>query len=1271
MYVESIVNLSFELNISDPLSPFVGDLRFDFDILPANVEVPDQTIDSTVNLRVVPIRINLKESLLTAVQNQIAGQIDNFFDTAREGKTLVNFGDDYQSLLLNWQYSSGRTDSIVGKLYQPLPAEVGENTDLFISRELVYSQIEQIFVAAVDTPATKVYLRPPNKRIEITGIHGQEVKPTNMEGLLSSTAFDLINPSDRLTEEWFTTALEGAELNVDYSNYNNFVFFSSAENRVLAFRNKLDLIEAINSTISNNSASLSLPTGSSGGLAEVTSSLVYPSLVNLANQKQEILRSFDSYERFLYYETGVPFSSSFETVPFSDEDDEFFDLVDVTWPKISGSVVSVTSSAAIDWMETQLTVARRYDDWNINRLVNNIPDYLRNDSESEPFRRFLDMTGHMYDTVKLYIDAMSDIFDRGNNPLSGLSQDLVWDIAKSLGIDLPNQYSIERALTYTLGDGGKIYRNSATETWKRFLHNQVYLNKTKGTKESLHALMNIYGVSPTTVQIRETSTPSLFYSTQSYETVEEQTISLPFTAAQMIEIPWAVSGNNPYTVEVRFKTTTLGQDQTIIDADGEWSLNLEATGSTYTLKTIVGGTGDLETYGLLPNTYYNVMLRYDGVSGASMHVRSVNSIGEYSSNITLTGSAILSSSWFDPTNIYLGAEFGAPPTTGLVGDIDEFRIWGEVVSSSVFDKWAKYPGIYSGNTTGSAASSLWARLSFNKPSLSITSSIVNESPYQRNLAAPSSMDSFTTTGFPTVATYPYGYNIDTRTIQKLSFNAGGSQFDNNKIKIVDAPVLKYFDNNEVPVLSRKNSIVSLKTKNENYTRANNVVGFYFSSTAATNDSILRSMGDFNLHNLIGDPRDQFKAKYDDLEDLNSYYWTTYAYNVNHNQFISFVNNLMSGMFKQAYDLVPARTKLLTGHVIESHVLERNKVQSKPLDLLENDYFATIEDDIVADISTAYDNYTATITENEQLTIVASTMDLTGLISENENNIISAESLGYNVIIEESEIYSIAGTVQNLSTTIDEYESTSFTAEYNTYASSIDLYANLFERAREVYGVAVSGGVVAPLPVYTPTYGPKSDFTTDPYGSTQFFQDPNGFIAVVRYDQVRYRNNILTDQGTWQSGSTYNINDVVTQSNVSGAASLGNDREYYAIRDNFISNIPPYLDRTYWRPVTYILVEAFDVKKAILINDQLTLVDSSSVATPVTGYRPNHYNFFRPTNTGYTRARYDGCVQTDASTSDGLPAVEIKRSAGDRLVVVDPDAPLQRPDSVTGPILDVT
>lgn len=1301
------INLTVKVNVGSVPDPAHLKYPLFVSVYPA---VPSFTshvksIFSKLKITSIPLRIN--EAVMQTVSNLLKDKITRFFDDSRQLKTLVNFGNDYQALITNWKYDSqdGTGATIVAKLYQPLPLDVETKTQVWISRELSPPVIDRLHVKFTPPAPPKVYLRPPNKSINLTGRTGQSIEKVTLGTLFSSGAFSPIKQTDPVIEEWYTDDINSVELNIDYSNYSNFVFFGSARARLEAFVRKLKLIESYDQILNFNSASLSV-SGSTG----VTSSLSYPALKSVSEKRLGVIRSFDPYERFLYYESGIPYSSSFG----GDEDDEFYYHEDATWPKISGSVVPVASASA--WLDAQLDIAIAYDRQNQNSLVNSLPQYITDDIESKDFVTFIEMIGHQFDILKPYIDQMTNIYKRGNDATKEISSDIIWNVAESFGVELPNQYAINKLIDFTVGSNNslnpKVYREIAAETWKRFLHNQIFMMKTKGTKTALRTLANSYGILPTMLQIREGVITGYSDPTQSFETYEEQTNVLKIPTDSYIEIPWSAS--TPQTLEIRFSTLDNSTNTVLFNAGNDWALTLVPTSEEYGVVTLMSASVATVSSSILPiynGEYYSVMVR-NNPSGSELYVKKAEEnliVDESETQEASPGVSLVfdQSSWafIGGSGSYFGRAFS--------GNVDEVRVWSESLTNDVFDNHVKYPGLYGGNTTTSARDNLRVRLSFSKPKNlgGSDKTIPNESPYARNSS--DLFKTFTAVGFPNISTTPYNMDIIVREVTRFNPNAGGSNFSTNNVVIADDPTLVYISGSNIPVLSPYTSIMPVSKKEEK-TQPSNIVGFYFSVTDAINDSIIRSIGNIDIGDLIGDPSDQYQTKYSALEQLNNLYWESYAYNFNVNNFVDFVRNLLGPLFKQARDLVPVRAKLLSGIVHEPHILERPKIKNKPVKLSAGKYGrdneiqnleavpvisrpeevsgefllteigynlneqseinasehlfeADIQNNEVIVPTALYDDYDATITAQNVQTVIGEYQSDDGNINIADQNLPFAQFIYYddftNRINYRNELLEEFGVESESDLSGEELNT--FNYKLSTYKSPSTI--NIKEQYLDavVGKISVSDGYFMP-----PVIKPTTDF--DSIESYTYFTNPDGYIGTTRIDYVRVGEKIQTERGTWVKGTTYNRDDVVVQENATGDARYGNGIEFVCITTNgsFTSNIEPYLDTKNWRPATYIPTEKLVVKKVVIVNGEVSLAPITSGEQTVHGYRPSHYKFTRDRRKGILNHLWLGCLQTDDTTIDGRPAVQINFTGGDILVVKDGSEPIQDSSDQAGPILDV-
>lgn len=1261
--------------------------------------IPTFDADTTVapvTLNIHPIPLPLQDALAQSVHQLIGDKIQNFFDIDRELKTLLNFGNDYQALITNWEYDSSDPTfaTILVKLYNPLPTTITVGRPLWIARELTPTVIDRVFIYAANVSPDNLYLRPPNRNVKVSGLNGKVVNNVTMRSLFSSSSFDLVQPTDPVLEQWYTHDVNSVELNIDYADYRNFVFYGAALGRLTAFKNKLEIIENIDSVITMNSSSLS-----TSGSVYITASLPYPAIYALAEQRIDMIRSFDGYERFLYYGTSQSYSSSLET---NDYQDEMFFMADATWPKVNGKVVSIASASA--WFEEISYIASSYDQINPNYLVNNIPQYVINDGASPDFLTFLDMIGHHFDNIKVYIDQMSNIYDRGNNPDVGISPDIIWNVAQSFGIDLPNQYAINKLVDYTIGEvnqvNPKVYRRIAAETWKRLVHNQIFLTKAKGTRYGLQGLVNAYGILPTTIQIRESATPSFAYPSSSFEIFEEQTNALSIPSGAFVQIPWSASTLANNSLEVRFSTINTVENVLIGTTGNKWSMTVKPRSGSYASVVLKNGTTPVLSssfFKIYDGNFYSAMATYNP-SGVSLYVK--NSInGEIiDSYVGTEVSNSLASVWYTPANIFLGGSGStiAQPFSGLV---DEVRTWGEVISENIFNLHVLYPGLYNGNLETSARDELFVRLSFNiSRNLGVTGSLPNESPFIRNTNIPI-LNTLTATGFPNIPTYPNNMEVVTRQVLRYSPNGGGSQYTSNKTVVFPTPSIRTItvddSSVQVPVLSRTQSIVNLNQKRERV-KGNNVIGFYFSITDAINDSITRSIGNINLQDVLGDPADDYNINYSLLNELDNLYWDDYAYTFNVNTFINFVDNLLDPLFTQARQMVPVRARLIAGIVHEPHMLERSKVQHKPIVVSAGKYTrdqsnpSNISGHAIKPnqdtISGATCNLSTTLSAQELLDVNAEDTDNDGIITFSDFTEIDSELTDKPGDINVSDTYTFASKYNAFDDFTNKVNQKLNLLQHYGVTSEIQLSPTLRNELNRQLQTAGNSNAISIIQDYmtpstdtlnasglikipsTSSYGPYNDFKfVDSY---TYFSNVNGLVGVVAYNTVRVNQSVLTSKGNWAAFTTYTRNDYVSQSAQTGDATPGNGSEYVCISPDgtFTSTIAPFLDTRNWSPMKYTTVEYNKVVQAIIIGNIISLAPTGSGRPFVTGYTTRHFKFFRDHRLGTKRHQWLGCKQTDNTTIDGKPAVQVIPSS-DSILIVQNGTPVGN-QKTTGPILNV-
>lgn len=415
----------------------------------------------------------------------------------------LNFGDNKTLIATNVAYSEDADGSyLLIKLYQPLPAEFGIKSQLWIVDKVADSVSFDVDISIEAENIQDINrLRGPNYNVQLNNKTGQTTPYYNYNNLISSP---VTSSFQKLSSFYQDKAIQ---INIDYSNFSNFIHFSSAVERVNNFVYKLQLIEAANASIAAQQA--------------ITNGSLYPSQ-SISREQQtidNIVKNFDTYEYFLYFDSSSwAWPKSNSTQPYT-----LYSVTSSEAQNFIGSIDTVPTAT----VQSLLFSASYYDATNKDLFHNSIPQYLLDDPSNQPYITFMDMIGQHFDNIWIYYKDVSNRFNATNNPETGISLDLVSDALKGLGFQLFTNTNVSDNLYYTLfginPDGSLLpptgselitrYVTSSLTTlpaetiqdeiYKRLYHNLPYLYKTKGTARALKSIISIYGIPESILTVRE------------------------------------------------------------------------------------------------------------------------------------------------------------------------------------------------------------------------------------------------------------------------------------------------------------------------------------------------------------------------------------------------------------------------------------------------------------------------------------------------------------------------------------------------------------------------------------------------------------------------------------------------------------------------------------------------------------------------------------------------------------------------------------------------
>lgn len=556
-------------------------------------------------------RTELKLSLVTSTDAVGLAAIQDFvLGYLRPSKYLppiiLNFGENKILDVINVT-SDGSTTSFFVKLYNQLPADLDLNYQCWVGSQILKPWIDTVNVIPDQVQENVHYISGPNFEVDYDYWISTETDYKSWNEILSSN----VQTSQEILNRYISGSNVPVTLNVNFREFENFIFYSSAEERVNNFFYKVGLVEYYN----NELDILNTYTGS-----------LLANKIKVQSLKDKVISGFDDFEKWLYYETtGSNFYTTQATasvVPYPKYEVASSSSIYTIATKEGKYVMySTGSTEAGDWYDRVIEIAQDYDLKNYNALNKAIPEYLREDTSNDQFTTFVNMIGQHFDVMYLYTDHLIKKNLRKENPKDGLSQDLIFDATRNLGWTLSHGTQAKDLWEYALGVSGsgepiwtgktttnkylaKTSEERTKEIWRRILNNLPYIYKTKGTPRAIKALLSAYGIPQSILSIREFGGPDNADIGQIPRAEwEKQTYFLRYEGSysavannQSVRVPWerindaTGSWKYPDTVTMRWKmepnslySYSLDQKQTVLQKNSgsipNWFVMIDKDGT--------------------------------------------------------------------------------------------------------------------------------------------------------------------------------------------------------------------------------------------------------------------------------------------------------------------------------------------------------------------------------------------------------------------------------------------------------------------------------------------------------------------------------------------------------------------------------------------------------------------------------------------------------------------------------------------------------------------
>jgi hypothetical protein len=939
------------------------------------VELVGNEYEIKTSLLLSSVRLDediLKKTLFDAFTANI-----KFTEPEKESKYLThlaNFGNDEQIIISSWEEDNftlsdkgqdnlGNTivtkevQSLILKLYSTLPANITENSTLWITKLLTNPLIETV-VLSEQSDLICPPLKGPNFDIDIDFTKGKSTNYESLDDLILSAS---VSSSNGLVSQYLSSSLVSTDgLNIEYVSgstylWDNFVHFSSAKERVDNFVYKVQLIEGYEQLILSSSTDVANFSAFVGIPSSYTSSISsIQDVERNRTKKEQIIQGFDGFDTFLYTSSSM------------------------SWPYSGDNRQPSTNNSVSQWYTDIIDLATDYDLENRDNIINNIPQHIVNNAENEDVLLFLSMIGHHFDNIYFHTKAIERSRGLGYKS-KNVSDKLLFDILKSFNWDAKNLAADSQLWNYVFGmdsDGNIKETNPAKqrtyEVWRRIANNIPYLLKHKGTRRGVYALLACYGVPASNLSILEFGGPEVTDTNKTKFQFDNITTALKMVSGSKVEMEWknTEKGIKPNTIELFVKPST-NSNYTLISGSG-WNVSLSGSNSSNFGQVVFNYSGSNSiTSSLLPifnDNFFGISVS-SGSAGLKLDIRqSEKERTIFQQSITASASTL----WNNGSILRLGGNYS--------GSVDEFRLWSAVLDTERFYEHVSFPEMINGNHTSSSTDDLYFRLDFEYPKNlatyttlpNVDTNIYFEGGLTRNdyeTGTTSSLYSMnvqpllsaSVTGFASVSSYPYQFEPIDRTVILEIPDVGSTRYSTNKVR---------FESQELVSDLSSKSRATKKSFDQAPTDSNRV-GLFFSPTKELNIDIAKSLGGINLDNYIGDPSDRYRSNYKRLDELRHYYFQRYD-NRDIYAYINLIKLYEKSMFEDVKKMLPARVKATTGLLIEPHILERSKIQqNKPTG-----------DEYQHDVTIHYQDTTITTAENTQYESIIDANLSENLIGEN-------------------------------------------------------------------------------------------------------------------------------------------------------------------------------------------------------------------------------------------------------------------------------------------------
>ena len=355
-----------------------------------------------------PDRTEIRLRAIDADNPDYLTQITSYIQTVKQTTDTY-----YKNYLLNFSRNSCVlfvNSVVIGeylyvKLADPLDTTINVDFKCWVVEEQKDAYIDRVSIIVKSPERQFNKLSNPNWDANSTINISSETGFKTWTDILGSST----QTSQQIVDTYFSGSLSGVKLNIDYTDFNTFVFYSSATERLENFKYKLHLLEYY--------------TSQSLVVSQISGSVATTNQADYQQQQTSLVSGFDDFEKYLYYQSSskvTTYEIPIINANVSDLTGSYIQPVPKSSAVIPYTLYPISSSQFTAWYENLFNSASYYDSMNINSLAYAVPEFIRSDVNSQSAITFVNMLGHHFDILYTYINHMTQTLTREENPKLGM-----------------------------------------------------------------------------------------------------------------------------------------------------------------------------------------------------------------------------------------------------------------------------------------------------------------------------------------------------------------------------------------------------------------------------------------------------------------------------------------------------------------------------------------------------------------------------------------------------------------------------------------------------------------------------------------------------------------------------------------------------------------------------------------------------------------------------------------------------------------------------------